>query len=595
MTKVSHAGETPKDIAVRRKNKKAIELLDRIDSFIKGQTSNASLQRLSSSRIYSRSQFLIPEGRSLFGLKDSFSRMSLSGVGTNGLSESGIGACASIPEAFNMHVTGQHLQLSSDMILQRGKWRGGAVLVKKPHPDKVNPQLIRMLYNEVHILGQLHHPNVIMLMAVCNSFNQDEVCMALEPMKRATLTYQLHERKRRFSAFEVLMLLTGIADGLYYVHESGFVHSYVKPDSILIGTTLQAKLCNFEFARSVDRASMSHVSEMFPYMAPEQLQGMPVDQEGDIYSFGCVLWECLTSRIPWSEKDILHLPEWVGKKNHRLQLERAWPVSIKRLLSATFGSAKSRPNLCELSLKLSTIAELQSPNSVRQIDDPFSGSHQKTKSVVGMTESLHHGMISSKSVCGTWRGGANDDSNDSFATTSTIHDPCNKSYCHETSSDDEMAPPTAARRWKKHGEQTLSSQGRSYRRRLRQNLRRKSRDRVTTQNDVLPGWDIQNGVSSRLETRVCEASAKTVDERGGSANDEDRRDHENSTDAVQEFSLNFVEEFNTCSEGAENVSCEVVSPPLQDLLDALKIRKFECAPEGEEHIRRTVSARETSL
>ena len=67
--------------------------------------------------------------------------------------ESGIGACASIPEAFNMHVTGQHLQLSSDMILQRGKWRGGAVLVKKPHPDKVNPQLIRMLYNEVHILG----------------------------------------------------------------------------------------------------------------------------------------------------------------------------------------------------------------------------------------------------------------------------------------------------------------------------------------------------------------------------------------------------------------------------------------------------------
>ena len=42
--------------------------------------------------------------------------------------------------------------------------------------------------------------------------------MALEPMKRATLTYQLHERKRRFSAFEVLMLLTGIADGKFQLH-----------------------------------------------------------------------------------------------------------------------------------------------------------------------------------------------------------------------------------------------------------------------------------------------------------------------------------------------------------------------------------------
>ena len=54
-----------------------------------------------------------------------------------------------------------------------------------------------------------------MLMAVCYGPSQEEVCIVLEPMKRATLDYQLHERRRKFGIYEILVLLAGIADGIY--------------------------------------------------------------------------------------------------------------------------------------------------------------------------------------------------------------------------------------------------------------------------------------------------------------------------------------------------------------------------------------------
>jgi serine/threonine protein kinase len=88
-------------------------------------------------------------------------------------------------------------------------------MVKKPHPERVNDLLVRKVFQEADVLSQLHHPNIVMLMAICNGPSQEDVCIVLELMKRATLDYQLHERRRKFSVYEILVMLAGVADGIY--------------------------------------------------------------------------------------------------------------------------------------------------------------------------------------------------------------------------------------------------------------------------------------------------------------------------------------------------------------------------------------------
>src|SRR5438270_659500 len=85
-------------------------------------------------------------------------------------------------------------------------------------------------------------------------------------------------------------------DALEYGHRHNIVHCDVKPQNVLIDSEGRPKLVDFGISQTVaaTAAFTSTVSGTAGYVAPEQLEGLPLDGRADVYSLGTVLYQMLT-------------------------------------------------------------------------------------------------------------------------------------------------------------------------------------------------------------------------------------------------------------------------------------------------------------
>ena len=118
-------------------------------------------------------------------------------------------------------------------------------------------------------------------------------------------------REGRLELARTFAILTQVASALDAAHERGLVHRDVKPANILLasgpaGTAGHCYLCDFGLIKQVDSdqaASALTATDQFvgtiPYVAPEQIEGKALDGRTDVYSLGCVLFQCLTGSVPF--------------------------------------------------------------------------------------------------------------------------------------------------------------------------------------------------------------------------------------------------------------------------------------------------------
>ena len=93
-----------------------------------------------------------------------------------------------------------------------------------------------------------------------------------------------------------------LGDALDAIHAAGYVHRDVKPANVLVGEHGDVYLSDFGLARHL----LTDATETEPgrwvgtvdFAAPEQIRGEPVDARTDVYSLGCVFYECLIGRPP---------------------------------------------------------------------------------------------------------------------------------------------------------------------------------------------------------------------------------------------------------------------------------------------------------
>jgi serine/threonine kinase PknH len=98
-------------------------------------------------------------------------------------------------------------------------------------------------------------------------------------------------------------LLLQVAGGLDALHATGLVHRDVKPGNILLDETGRAFITDFGLAKSRDATVLTRTGfavGSLPYMAPEQARAEEVTAAADVYSLGCVVFECLTGRSPFA-------------------------------------------------------------------------------------------------------------------------------------------------------------------------------------------------------------------------------------------------------------------------------------------------------
>jgi serine/threonine protein kinase len=133
--------------------------------------------------------------------------------------------------------------------------------------------------------------------------------LAMQLLRGESLETRLR-RDGRLPPAEALRVGREVAEGLAAAHERGLIHRDVKPANIwLQAGSGRVKLLDFGLARAT--ADDSHLTQSGAvlgtpaYMAPEQVGGRAVDGRADLFALGCVLYRCLTGRLPFAGADAL--------------------------------------------------------------------------------------------------------------------------------------------------------------------------------------------------------------------------------------------------------------------------------------------------
>ena len=163
---------------------------------------------------------------------------------------------------------------------------------------------------ESRIAASLNHPNVI---PIYDMGSQDDLLYIAMRYVSGTDMRQMIKKRGRILPANALFLVSQAARALDAAHRKGLVHRDVKPGNLLIergsdeADPDHVYLADFGITKhAMSRSGLTSTGQFLgtiDYVAPEQIRGTSVTGQADQYSLGCVLYECLTGRVPF-EKDL---------------------------------------------------------------------------------------------------------------------------------------------------------------------------------------------------------------------------------------------------------------------------------------------------
>ncbi len=193
------------------------------------------------------------------------------------------------------------------------------VAIKTLHPRFADTQVILRFQQEAKILSTLKHKNIVEVLVLgVTDDNCPYMVMTFVDGKRLT---DLMAMKGRLSPSICVSMFKDICDGMAHAHRRGILHRDLKPDNIMLldqdsdyPTPVIVDFGVGKLEQAPIDGSLTKPGSMIgtpSYMSPEQLLGKTVDARCDIYSLGCVLFECLTGLRPFDGSSEL---EMVKKK-----------------------------------------------------------------------------------------------------------------------------------------------------------------------------------------------------------------------------------------------------------------------------------------
>jgi tRNA A-37 threonylcarbamoyl transferase component Bud32 len=157
---------------------------------------------------------------------------------------------------------------------------------------------------EAQVAARLRHPNIVVTHDIVQTPATSFIVMEL--VEGHTLQALLAERGR-LPLGETIGIVAQVAAALDHAHANGVVHRDVKPANVMIDAGGQVKVMDFGIAKLETGANLTSTGSIMGtpnYMSPEQAKGLKVDRRSDLFSLGCVLYECLTGAKPFQGESV---------------------------------------------------------------------------------------------------------------------------------------------------------------------------------------------------------------------------------------------------------------------------------------------------
>src|SRR5664280_2249257 len=185
---------------------------------------------------------------------------------------------------------------------------GRLVAIKVIVADYIdNPELLKRFYREAKAVGNLQHPNIVIVYDLGEENKNPYLVMEYldgEPLNKIIAA------RRELPLLQKLGIIAKVCDALAYAHQRDIVHRDVKPANVLLLKDGQVKLLDFGIARlgnsgyTQTETQKGQVMGTMSYIAPEILNEEIADGRSDVYSTGVMLFELLTYRLPFESADL---------------------------------------------------------------------------------------------------------------------------------------------------------------------------------------------------------------------------------------------------------------------------------------------------
>jgi tetratricopeptide (TPR) repeat protein/tRNA A-37 threonylcarbamoyl transferase component Bud32 len=158
-------------------------------------------------------------------------------------------------------------------------------------------EIERRFKRELVLARQVTHKNVVRIHDLGDAGGVKYLTM---PFIEGEDLAKVLKRRGKLPVEETVAILRQVAHGLAAAHEVGVVHRDLKPENIMLSADGAALITDFGIARSMSgtatATALGAVLGTLEYMAPEQAQGLAIDQRADIYAFGLIGYDALTGR-----------------------------------------------------------------------------------------------------------------------------------------------------------------------------------------------------------------------------------------------------------------------------------------------------------
>ena len=213
---------------------------------------------------------------------------------------------------------------------------GETVAIKQLRSELTNsmPELVERFFREGEALRRLNHPNIVKVLATIDEGDQHYIIM--EFVGGGSLA-ELILRERQLSLQRVVSIGLELSDALSRAHHLHILHRDLKPANVLLTEDGTPRLTDFGLARIGQLPRLTETDSILGtlyYLSPEAFEGREVNERSDIWSFGVVIFEMLTGRLPF-EVDTPFELAWAIKNQSLPILENirsGIPISLANLV-----------------------------------------------------------------------------------------------------------------------------------------------------------------------------------------------------------------------------------------------------------------------